>query len=71
MITLEIAKQNLFQMKVLSYLEALQSKLELIKNQDKLELDINLIVIKKIENEYYLQYVSDDEKRIALAESTL
>ena len=51
MITLEIAKQNLFQMKVLSYLEALQSKLELIKNQDKLELDINLIVIKKIENE--------------------
>jgi len=71
MITLEIAKQNLFQMKGLSYLEALQSKLELIKNQDKLELDINLIVIKKIENEYYLQYVSDDEKRIALAESTL
>mgnify|MGYP000341033556 CR=1 FL=1 len=71
MITLEIAKQNLFQMKGLSYLEALQSKLELIKNQDKLELDINLIVIKKFENEYYLQYVSDDEKRIALAESTL
>lgn len=64
MITLEIAKQNLFQMKGLSYLEALQSKLELIKNQDKLELDINLIVIKKVENEYYLQYVSDDEKRI-------
>lgn len=71
MIILEIAKQNLFQMKGLSYLEALQSKLELIKNQDKLELDINLIVIKKFENEYYLQYVSDDEKRIALAESTL
>lgn len=67
----EIAKENLFKMKGLSYLEALQSKLELIKNQDQLELDINLIVIKKIENEYYLQYVSDDEKRIALAESTL
>lgn len=67
----EIAKENLFKMKGLSYLEALQSKLELIKNQDQLELDINLIVIKKIENEYYLQYVSDDEKIIALAESTL
>lgn len=67
----EIAKENLFKMKGLSYLEALQSKLELIKNQDQLELDINLIVIKKIENEYYLQYVSNDEKIIALAESTL
>lgn len=67
----EIAKENLFKMKGLSYLEALQSKLELIKNLDQLELDINLIVIKKIKNKYYLQYVSNDEKRIALAESTL
>ena len=67
----EIAKENLFKGKKIDYLEALQSKLELIKNQDQLELDINLIVIKKIENEYYLQYVSDDEKIIALAESTL
>lgn len=37
----EIAKENLFKTKGLSYLEALQSKLELIKNQDQLELDIN------------------------------
>ena len=32
MMTLEIAKENLFKGKKLNYLEALQSKLELIRN---------------------------------------
>lgn len=68
MITLEIAKQNLFQMKGLSYLEAIQTKVELIKNQDKLEIDVNSIVIKKVENKYYLQYITDDEIKMTLAE---
>lgn len=63
MMTLDIAKENLFKTKGLSYLEALQSKLELIKNQDKLELDMNLV-----ENKYYLQYVTDDDIRIITAE---
>ena len=63
MMTLDIAKENLFKTKGLSYLEALQSKLELIKNQDKLELDMNLG-----ENKYYLQYVTDDDIRIIAAE---
>ena len=56
MMTLEIAKENLFKGKKLNYLEALQSKLELIRNQDVLEVDVENIKIEKIENSYYLKY---------------
>lgn len=69
--TLEIAKENLFKMKGLSYLEALQSKIELIKNQKEVEIDVELIKIREIQGKYYLQYKTNDERRIALAESTL
>lgn len=69
--TLEIAKENLFKTKALSYLEALQSKIELITNQKEVEIDVELIKIIEVEGKYYLQYINDDERRIALAESTL
>lgn len=49
MMTLEMAKENLFKGKKLNYLEALQSKLELIRNQDVLEVDVENIKIEKIE----------------------
>lgn len=52
--TLEIAKENLFKMKGLSYLEALQSKIELIKNQKEVEIDVELIKIREIQGKYYL-----------------
>ncbi len=69
MMTLEIAKENLFKGKKLNYLEALQSKLELIRNQDVLEVDVENIRIEKIENSYYLQYQDlEDEILIARAE---
>lgn len=51
MMTLEIAKENLFKEKRLSYLEALQTKIELIKNKDDLEVDIENIRIQQIEND--------------------
>lgn len=51
MMTLEIAKENLFKEKRLSYLEALQTKIELIKNKDDLEVDIENIRIQEIEND--------------------
>lgn len=69
MMTLEKAKENLFKGKKLSYLEALQTKLELIRNQDVLEVDVENIRIEKIENSYYLQYQDlEDEILIAKAE---
>lgn len=69
MMTLEIAKENLFKGKKLNYLEALQSKLELIRNQDVLEVDVKNIRIEKIENSYYLKYQDlEDEILIVRAE---
>lgn len=69
MMTLEIAKENLFKGKKLNYLEALQSKLELIRNQDVLEVDVENIKIEKIENSYYLKYQDlEDEILIVRAE---
>ena len=69
MMTLEIAKENLFKEKRLTYSEAIQTKLELIRNQDILEVDIEKIRIQKIEDDYYLQYQNlEDEILIARAE---
>lgn len=69
MMTLEKAKENLFKGKKLNYLETLQSKLELIRNQDVLEVDVENIKIEKIENSYYLKYQDlEDEILIARAE---
>lgn len=69
MMTLEMAKENLFKGKKLNYLEALQSKLELIRNQDVLEVDVENIKIEKIENSYYLKYQDlEDEILIVRAE---
>ena len=66
---LEIAKENLFKMKKLNYFEALQNKLKLIENKEKLEIDIEKIVIIKKEEDYYLQYINiEDEKLITRAE---
>lgn len=66
---LELAKENLFKMKKLNYFEALQSKLKLIENKEKLEIDIEKIVIIKKEEDYYLQYINiEDEKLITRAE---
>lgn len=66
---LELAKENLFKMKKLNYFEALQSKLKLIENKEKLEVDIEKIVIIKKEEDYYLQYINiEDEKLITRAE---
>lgn len=66
---LETAKENLFKMKKLNYFEALQSKLKLIENKEKLEIDIEKIVIIKKEEDYYLQYINiEDEKLITRAE---
>ncbi len=69
---LEKAKENLFKMKPLSYLEAIESKMELIRNKEFLEMNISLDNIKIIQfkNNFYLKYTIEeiDNKIIARAE---
>lgn len=52
------AKENLFKMKPLTYLEALESKIELIKNCEKIDLNISKEDIKiiNLNGNYYLKY---------------
>lgn len=52
------AKENLFKMKPLTYLEALESKIELIKNCKKIDLNISKEDIKiiNLNGNYYLKY---------------
>ncbi len=57
---LELAKENLFKMKSLNYFEALESKMELIKNKEKLEFDIEDIKIIKSGEKYYLKNLRED-----------
>ena len=54
---LEKAKENLFKMKPLSYLEAIESKMELIRNKEFLEINISLDNIKIIQfkNNFYFK----------------
>lgn len=65
---LETAKENLFKMKNLTYLEAIENKMELIKN--KIEIDVEKIRIVKNGNNYYLKYETEeiDNYKITQAE---
>ncbi len=71
MMNLEIAKENLIKMKPLKYLEALESKMELIKNKNKLNfnIDVNEITIINIENKYYLKYAAEDIDNYEIAQA--
>lgn len=57
---LEIAKENLFKTKALTYFEALESKMELIKNRDKLDFEVEELKIVKLDESYYLKYSKED-----------
>ena len=57
---LEIAKENLFKTKALTYFEALESKMELIKNRDKLDFEVEELKIIKLDESYYLKYSKED-----------
>lgn len=70
---LEIAKENLFKTKNLSYFEALESKMELIKNRDKLDFEVEEIKIIKVDENYFLKYAGEDKDnyKIACAEKEM
>lgn len=66
---LELAKENLFKTKALSYFEALESKMELIKNKEKLEFDIEDIKIIKRGENYYLKNSREDLDNYKIAQA--
>lgn len=67
---LETAKENLFKMKNLTYLEAIENKMELIKNKNKIKINVEKIRIIKNGNNYYLKYEIEeiDNYKITQAE---
>lgn len=67
---LETAKENLFKMKNLTYLEAIENKMELIKNKNKIKINVEKIRIVKNGNNYYLKYEIEeiDNYKITQAE---
>ena len=66
---LEIAKENLFKTKALTYFEALESKLELIKNRDKLDFEVEELKIVKLDESYYLKYSKEDMDNYKIAQA--
>lgn len=66
---LEIAKENLFKTKALNYFEALESKMELIKNKNKLEFEVEYLKIVKLDEKYYLKYAKEDIDNYKIAQA--
>jgi hypothetical protein len=66
---LEIAKENLFKTKALTYFEALESKMELIKNRDKLDFEVEELKIIKLDESYYLKYSKEDMDNYKIAQA--
>ena len=66
---LEIAKENLFKTKALTYFEALESKMELIKNRDKLDFEVEELKIVKLDESYYLKYSKEDMDNYKIAQA--
>ena len=67
--TFNQAKENLFKNKKLDYFEAVTTKIELIRNKDKLEIDVEKITIQNIGDDYYVKYEDlEEEYLIARAE---
>ena len=66
---LEIAKENLFKTKALTYFEALESKMELIKNMDKLDFEVEELKIVKLDESYYLKYSKEDMDNYKIAQA--
>lgn len=66
---LEIAKENLFKTKALTYFEALESKMELIKNRDKLDFEVEELKIVKLDENYYLKYSKEDMDNYKIAQA--
>ena len=66
---LEIAKENLFKTKALTYFEALKSKMELIKNRDKLDFEVEELKIVKLDESYYLKYSKEDMDNYKIAQA--
>lgn len=66
---LEIAKENLFKTKALTYFEALESKMELIKNRDKLDFEVEELKIVKLDEGYYLKYSKEDMDNYKIAQA--
>ena len=66
---LEIAKENLFKTKALTYFEALESKMELIKNRDRLDFEVEELKIVKLDESYYLKYSKEDMDNYKIAQA--
>lgn len=66
---LEIAKENLFKTKALTYFETLESKMELIKNRDKLDFEVEELKIVKLDESYYLKYSKEDMDNYKIAQA--
>ena len=66
---LEIAKENLFKTKAITYFEALESKMELIKNRDKLDFEVEELKIVKLDESYYLKYSKEDMDNYKIAQA--
>lgn len=66
---LKIAKENLFKTKALTYFEALESKMELIKNRDKLDFEVEELKIVKLDESYYLKYSKEDMDNYKIAQA--
>ena len=66
---LEIAKENLFKTKALTYFEALERKMELIKNRDKLDFEVEELKIVKLDESYYLKYSKEDMDNYKIAQA--
>ena len=69
------AKENLFKMKPLTYLDALESKIELIRNSKKIDLNISCEDIEIINNggKFYLKHSATtlDDFKITQGEKEL
>ena len=66
---LEIAKENLFKTKALTYFVALESTMELIKNRDKLDFEVEELKIVKLDESYYLKYSKEDMDNYKIAQA--
>lgn len=62
------AKENLFKMKPLKYLEALETKIELIRNSKKIDLNISPkdIHVIKLNGNYYLKFSFEDKDNVKI-----
>ena len=70
---LEIAKEKnidiVVKTKALTYFEALESKMELIKNRDKLDFEVEELKIVKLDEGYYLKYSKEDMDNYKIAQA--